>query len=73
MSVELDELQENIKVNGWTMTYHNGANQFGSKKSPEAAAYIALAKNYTAVIKQLTDLVPPAQRKVSKLAALRAE
>ena len=73
MSVELDILQEQIEVEGWTSEYKNGENQYGTKKSPEAETYIALSKNYVAVIKQLTDLVPAAARKKSKLAALRDE
>ncbi len=73
MSVELDELQEVIENEGWTSEYKNGANQYGTKKSPEAETYIALSKNYAAIIKQLTELVPPAERKKSRLAALREE
>ena len=73
MSVELDELQEVIENEGWTSEYENGANQYGTKKSPEAETYIALSKNYAAIIKQLTELVPPAERKKSRLAALREE
>ena len=53
--------------------YKNGENQYGTKKSPEAETYIALSKNYAAVIKQLTDLVPAAKRKKSRLEALREE
>lgn len=73
MSIELDDLQETIEQKGWTSEYKNGENQFGTKKSPEADTYIALSKNYAAVIKQLTELVPAAKRKESRLAALRAE
>lgn len=73
MSIELDALQAAIQEEGWTSEYKNGENQFGTKKSPEAETYIALSKNYAAVIRQLTDLVPAAKRKQSKLAALRAE
>lgn len=71
MSVELDDLQENIRQNGWTSGYQNGANQYGTKKSPEAETYIALSKNYAAFIKQLTDLVPVAKQKKTKLTAMR--
>ena len=71
MSVELDDLQETIEQDGWTSEYKNGENQYGTKKSPEAETYIALSKNYAAVIKQLTDLVPAAKRKKSRLEALR--
>lgn len=73
MGVELDDLQETIGQDGWTSEYKNGENQYGTKKSPEAETYIALSKNYAAVIKQLTELVPAAKRKSSKLAALRDE
>ena len=73
MGVELDEWQEVIENEGWTSEYKNGANQYGTKKSPEAETYIAISKNYAAIIKQLTELVPPAERKKSRLAALREE
>ena len=73
MGVELDDLQETIEQDGWTSEYKNGENQYGTKKSPEADTYIALSKNYAAVIKQLTDLVPAAKRKKSRLEALREE
>lgn len=73
MSVELDELQETIEREGWTCEYKNGENQYGTKRSPEADTYIALSKNYAAVIKQLVELVPAPKRKKSKLAALREE
>lgn len=73
MSVELDILQEKIQEEGWTSEYKNGENQFGTKKSPEAETYIALSKNYTVIVKQLTELVPAAEKKKSKLAMLREE
>ncbi len=73
MSIELDDLQETIGQEGWTSEYKNGENQYGTKKSPEAETYIALSKNYAAVIKQLTELVPAEKRKASRLAALRDE
>lgn len=69
----IDELQNVIEETGWTSEYKNGENQYGTKKSPEAETYIALSKNYAAIIKQLTELVPAAKRKQSKLAALREE
>ena len=73
MSVELDSLQEILQQEGWVSEYKNGANQYGTKKSPEAETYIALSKNYAAVVKQLVELVPPAKRKNSMLQALRDE
>ena len=53
MSIELDDLQAKLEKDGWTSEYQNGQNQWGTKKSPEAETYIALSKNYAAVIKQL--------------------
>lgn len=73
MGIELDDLGKIIEAEGWTSEYKNGENQYGTKKSPEAETYIALSKNYAAIIKQLTDLVPPAKRKNSKLAMLKDE
>ena len=66
MSIELDDLQAKLEKDGWTSEYQNGQNQWGTKKSPEAETYIALSKNYAAVIKQLTELVPAAKRKTSR-------
>ena len=68
-----NNLQAKLEKDGWTSEYQNGQNQWGTKKSPEAETYIALSKNYAAVIKQLTELVPAAKRKTSRLAALREE
>lgn len=73
MSIELDGLEQIIIKKGWTEEYQNGQNQKGIKKSSAGENYIALSKNYTAIIKQLTDLVPTAKRKDSKLEELRKE
>lgn len=73
MSIELDDLQKTIEQKGWTSEYKNGENQYGTKRSPEAETYIALSKNYAAVIKQLTELVPVAKRKKTKLEAMKEE
>lgn len=71
MSVTLAELQDTINEEGCTCEYQNGENQFGWKKSPEVEIHIAMTKNYTAVIKQLVDLVPPEKKGNSRLEALR--
>ncbi len=57
MSVMLDELQEHIAVNGTTSEYQNGANQWGTKKSPEVEVYNSMIKNHMNAIRQLTDLL----------------
>lgn len=71
MSVTLDELQEAINDEGCVSEYKNGENQYGTKKSPEVEIYLNMSKNYAAIIKQLTELVPAAKRKNSKLAELK--
>lgn len=58
MRVTLEDLQENINENGITITYQNGENQWGKKKSPEAEMYNTMIKNYSAINKQLIDLIP---------------
>ncbi len=71
MSVQLNELQDSINENGCVETYQNGKEQYGQKKSPEIEIYLAMSKNYANIIKQLTELVPAAERKKSKLEAMK--
>lgn len=61
MSASLFELREEINKKGYTEEYQNGANQKGVKKSSEVEIYNTMIKNYMAVIKQLTDLLPKNQ------------
>lgn len=58
MSVTLDDLQDDININGVTEQYQNGANQFGVKKSAAIDVYNTMIKNYTSLMKQLTDFLP---------------
>ena len=58
MSITLAELQEKINKEGCISTYKNGENQFGTKKSPEVEVYNAMIRNHSAIMKQLTDLLP---------------
>ena len=66
MAVSLEELQEIINEEGYTVEYQNGANQSGTKQSDAVKTHIA-------IIKQLCDLVPPEKKKESRLQALRDE
>lgn len=61
MGASLHELRQKIAEKGYTEEYQNGANQKGVKKSAEVEIYNTMIKNYMAVIKQLTDLVPKEQ------------
>ncbi|WP_422487129.1 hypothetical protein [Gudongella sp. DL1XJH-153] len=58
MAILLEDLQEDIKQNGYKEEYKNGANQFGFKRSIAADLYQVTIKNYSSVIKQLNDLLP---------------
>jgi len=73
MTVSLGELQEIINQHGYTDDYPYGVDQVGKKQSEAVKTHIAMTKNLTAILKQLADLAPPEQKKVSKLQALRDE
>ena len=66
ITVSLEDLEEQLNATGWVETYQNGENQVGMKQSAAASVHISLTKNLNAIIKQLLELVPPAQKK-SKL------
>lgn len=57
MAVILNELEKHIAEHGTVSEYQNGANQWGTKKSPEVEVYNSMLKNHMGVIKQLTDLL----------------
>ena len=58
MEVQLSSLQKEIIKKGPVSEYQNGENQWGTKKSPEVEIYNTMIKNYTAVVKQLMELLP---------------
>ena len=58
MSITLDDLQDTMNQNGVISEYQNGANQWGTKKSPEIEIYNTMIKNHMVLMKQLVDLLP---------------
>ena len=62
MKVTLEDLQEIINSEGVVDKYQNGANQYGLKQSATLQSYNSLIKNYSAVIKTLSTLLPPKRR-----------
>jgi len=58
MAITLQDLQESMNNDGVISKYQNGANQWGTKKSPEVEVYNTMVKNHAAIIKQLTELLP---------------
>nr|DAE34922.1 MAG TPA: hypothetical protein [Caudoviricetes sp.] len=68
-TVSLQDLEMQLARDGWVEEYQNGENQSGVKQSASAGVYLSLTKNLNAMVKQLVDLVPAAQRE-SKLEEL---
>ena len=58
MKVQMEEMQGRINEDGVTVKYQNGENQWGYKKSPDVETYNSFIKQYTTIIKQLTDYLP---------------
>jgi len=55
---QMTELEAHIRENGVKEQYQNGESQFGYKESTEFKCYVAMQKNYIAIIRQLTDILP---------------
>lgn len=66
MAVTLQDLQETIRKDGVVAEYQNGANQWGTKKSPEVEVYNSMIKNHVTIMKQLADLLPKGKTKIEK-------
>lgn len=62
ITVSLEDLEVQLNETGWVEVYQNGENQSGVKKAAAADVHISLTKNLNAIIKQLLELVPPAQK-----------
>ncbi len=73
MAVSLEELQAIINAEGYVVEYQNGENQHGTKQSDAVKTHIAMTKNHASIVKQLTDLAPPAGKKESNLKKLKDE
>ena len=66
MAASLYELREIINEKGYVEMYQNGANQKGVKKCSEVEIYNTMIKNYSSVVKQLTDLIPKKQEEAGE-------
>ena len=63
ITISLEDLEEQLNATGWVEPYQNGENQSGLKKAAAADVHISLTKNLNSIVKQLLELVPPAQKK----------
>jgi hypothetical protein len=63
ITISLQDLEAQLNETGWVEYYQNGETQSGWKKAAAADCHISLTKNLNTIIKQLLDLVPPAQKR----------
>ena len=73
MAVMCTDLQDEIAEKGVTVEYQNGANQWGTKKSPEVETYNSMIKNLAGVIGTLSRLVPGGTDEADELLEFLAE
>lgn len=65
MTITMQDLRENIIIQGTTIKYQNGENQWGTKQSPDAQLYLQMSQKQTQAMKILMDCMPKTQ-KISK-------
>lgn len=62
MTITMQDLRETIIREGTTARYKNGANQYGTKQSPDAQMYIQLSQKLTQAMKILVDCMPKTEK-----------
>lgn len=62
LAVTMEDLRENIIREGTTVEYKNGANQYGTKQSPDAQLYLQMSQKHTQAMKILLDCLPKTER-----------
>ena len=66
MTITMQDLRESIIRDGTTVEYQNGANQFGTKQSPDAQLYLQFSQKQTQAMKILTDCLPKQEKLLRK-------
>lgn len=69
MAISLQDLQEQIKADGWIEEYQNGENQHGKKPGSASQVYTKLISNYNAVIRELVKLLPSSDKELARIAS----
>ncbi|MBS6444545.1 MAG: hypothetical protein KH373_01925 [Ruminococcus sp.] len=65
MKVSLENLEQDLKENGWTELFQQGKDQKPyERQRPTATTYTSLNTNYQKIIKQLTDLLPKSKSNI---------
>ena len=62
MKVSLEELREDLLINGLTELFEQGPNQY-KRERPEAKIYTSFIQRYSNTMKQLIDLLPEEDKK----------
>lgn len=62
MTITMQDLRESIIREGTTVEYKNGANQYGTKQSPDAQLYLQLSQKQTQAMKILVDCLPKTEK-----------
>lgn len=62
MTITMQDLREIIIREGTTVEYKNGANQYGTKQSPDAQLYLQLSQKQTQAMKILVDCLPKTEK-----------
>ena len=62
MKLTLQELREDLLMNGFTELYENGS-QVINRERPEAKIYSTMIQRYSNVMKQLIDYMPVEEKK----------
>ena len=62
MTITMQDLRKKIIRDGTTCEYKNGANQYGTKQSPDAQLYLQLSQKQTQAMKILIDCLPKTQK-----------
>lgn len=63
MTITMQDLRESIVRTGTTVKYQNGANQHGTKQSPDAQLYLQMSQKQTQAMKILLDCMPKSDKK----------
>lgn len=72
MRVTLQDLEAYINENGVKEDWTNGTNQYGVRECVESKTYKDMIKNYTAVIKQLSEMIKVSNEPSEKQKRLNA-
>ena len=63
MKISLEDLESELNSNGWVESFKQGKDQEPyERQRPTASTYVSLNGSYQKIIKQLTDLLPKAQK-----------